>query len=181
MWTIFKVFIEFVTILLPFYVLVFWPRSMRDLSSLTRDRTRTPCVGRWSLNHWTAREVTYLFIFKLKYSWFTMLCYFQVYSKVIQLYIHVYIHTYIDIYIFFSRFFSIIGYYRILNIVPCCVLEFKQDLQALESRLWVCCCWSGLWHPSRLAMVMKGLSLCSLFPHCPDLPNCQPPTLLPNE
>ena len=28
MWTIFKVFIEFVTILLPFYVLVFWPRGM---------------------------------------------------------------------------------------------------------------------------------------------------------
>ena len=33
---------------------------------------------------------------------------FQVYSKVIQLYT----------YIFFFRFFSIIGYYKILNIVP---------------------------------------------------------------
>ena len=33
MWTIFKVFIEFVTILLLFYVLVFWPRGMWDLSS----------------------------------------------------------------------------------------------------------------------------------------------------
>ena len=22
-----------------------------------RDRTRTPCIGRWSLNHWTTREV----------------------------------------------------------------------------------------------------------------------------
>ena len=31
------------------------------------------------------------------------------YSKVIQVYI----------YIFFFRFFSIIGYYKILNIVPC--------------------------------------------------------------
>ena len=30
---------------------------MRDLSSLTKDRTRTPCIGRRSLNHWTAREV----------------------------------------------------------------------------------------------------------------------------
>ena len=57
MWTIFKVFIEFVTILPLFYVLVFWPRGMWDLSSLTRDRTHTPCTGRWSLNHWTAREV----------------------------------------------------------------------------------------------------------------------------
>ena len=32
MWTILKVFIEFVTILLRYYVLVFWPRGMWDLS-----------------------------------------------------------------------------------------------------------------------------------------------------
>ena len=37
MWTTFKVFIEFVTILLLFYVLVFWPRSMWDLNFLTRN------------------------------------------------------------------------------------------------------------------------------------------------
>ena len=37
MWTIFKVFIEFVTILLLFYVLVFWPRGMWDLSSPTKE------------------------------------------------------------------------------------------------------------------------------------------------
>ena len=35
--TIFKVFIEFVTILILFYVLVFLPQDMWDLSSLTRD------------------------------------------------------------------------------------------------------------------------------------------------
>ena len=35
----------------------FWPRGMWDLSSLTRDGTHTPCLGRQSLNHWTAREV----------------------------------------------------------------------------------------------------------------------------
>ena len=57
MWTIFKVFIEFVTILLLVYVLVFWSRGMWDLSSLTRHRTYTLCIGRRSLNHWTAREV----------------------------------------------------------------------------------------------------------------------------
>ena len=28
-----------------------------DLSSLTRDRTHTPCIGRPSFNHWTTREV----------------------------------------------------------------------------------------------------------------------------
>ena len=57
MWTIFNVFIEFVTILLLFYVLVFWLRGMWDLSSPTRDRTLTPCIKRQSLNHWTTREV----------------------------------------------------------------------------------------------------------------------------
>ena len=56
-WTIFKVFIEFVTILLLFYVLGFWPWGMWDLSSQTRDWTCTPCIGRRSLNHWTARQV----------------------------------------------------------------------------------------------------------------------------
>ena len=40
-----KVFIEFVTILLLFYVLVFWPRGLWDLSSPTRDQTQTPCSG----------------------------------------------------------------------------------------------------------------------------------------
>ena len=57
MWTSFKVFIEFVTILLLFYVLVFWPRGMWDLSSPTRDQTHTPCIGRRSLNNWTTREI----------------------------------------------------------------------------------------------------------------------------
>ena len=30
---------------------------MWDLSSPTRDQTRIPCIGRWILTHWTAREV----------------------------------------------------------------------------------------------------------------------------
>ena len=40
-----------------FYVLVLWPQGMWDLSSLTRDWTHIPCIGRRSLNHWTARSV----------------------------------------------------------------------------------------------------------------------------
>ena len=47
----FKVFIEFVTILFLFYVLALWSRGLWDLSSLTRDQTCTPCVGRLNLNH----------------------------------------------------------------------------------------------------------------------------------
>ena len=57
MWTVFKVFIEFVIILLLFYVLVFWPWGMWDLSSPTRNLICTPCIGRQSFNHWTTREV----------------------------------------------------------------------------------------------------------------------------
>ena len=57
MWTIFKVFIEFVTILLLFPVLVFWPGRTWGLISLTRNRTCIPCIGRQSLNPWTTREV----------------------------------------------------------------------------------------------------------------------------
>ena len=49
MWAIFKVFIEFVTILLLFYVLIFWPWGTWDLNFLLRDRTHIPCSGRWSL------------------------------------------------------------------------------------------------------------------------------------
>ena len=45
MWTIFKVFFEFVTILLLFHVLVFWPGSFLDLSSLTWDQTHAPALA----------------------------------------------------------------------------------------------------------------------------------------
>ena len=57
-----KNFIEFVTILLLFYVclfafLFFWPRGFWDLSSPHRDQTHNPCIGRRGLNRWTVREV----------------------------------------------------------------------------------------------------------------------------
>ena len=42
MWTIFKAYIGFVTMLLLFYVLDFWPQGMWDLNSWTRDQTFTP-------------------------------------------------------------------------------------------------------------------------------------------
>ena len=34
-----------------------WPRSMWDLSALTKDGNCTPCLGRQSLNPWTTREI----------------------------------------------------------------------------------------------------------------------------
>ena len=44
MWTIFKVFIEFVTVLLLFMFWIFWPRGMWNLSFLTRDWTCFLCT-----------------------------------------------------------------------------------------------------------------------------------------
>ena len=57
MWTIFKVFIEFVTILFLVCALVFWLRGTWDLSPPNRDESHIPHIGRWSLNHCAAREV----------------------------------------------------------------------------------------------------------------------------
>ena len=54
MWTILKDFIEFVTTLLPFYILGSWPQGMWDPSSLTRVWTCTLCIRRQSPNNWTA-------------------------------------------------------------------------------------------------------------------------------
>ena len=59
----FTVFIEFVTILCLFYVVVFWSQGMWDLSYLTRNQTHIPCT---ELNHWTTRDIpnSWLFINK---------------------------------------------------------------------------------------------------------------------
>ena len=57
-WTIFKVFLEFVTILLLFFMFwVFGHKACGDLSSPTRVQTCVTCVRRQSLNRWTTREV----------------------------------------------------------------------------------------------------------------------------
>ena len=46
MWTIFKVFVEFVTILLLYYVLVFWPQGTGDLSCPRGGNLHRLCIGR---------------------------------------------------------------------------------------------------------------------------------------
>ena len=55
MQTIFKVFIEFVTILLLFYVLEFWLWGMRDLAPQLGIQPTPSALE--VCNHWTAREV----------------------------------------------------------------------------------------------------------------------------
>ena len=60
MWTIFKDFIEFVTVFLLFLCFVSWPQGIHDLSTLTQDWIHSPCTGRRSFNHWTAREYSFI-------------------------------------------------------------------------------------------------------------------------
>ena len=50
--TIFKVFIEFVTILLLFYLFIYFGHEACGILV-----SCTFCIGRWSHNHWTTREV----------------------------------------------------------------------------------------------------------------------------
>ena len=45
-WTIFKIFVEFVAILLLFYLFIFWSQGIWDLDSPPRDQTHTLCIGR---------------------------------------------------------------------------------------------------------------------------------------
>ena len=60
----------------------------------------------------------------------------------IQLYIYIYIYIY---FFFFFRFFSIIGGYKILNIVPCAILVGPYCLSILYV---CCCCWVSRWATS---------------------------------
>lgn len=58
--TIRKAFVEFVTILLLFYVLGFGPQGMCELTSLTRVQTCIPCIIRWILNHQTTGKSRFM-------------------------------------------------------------------------------------------------------------------------
>ena len=39
------------------------------LTNRSKDRTHMPCIGRWSLRHWTAREIPTLSVCKRLKSW----------------------------------------------------------------------------------------------------------------
>ena len=63
--TIYKVFIEFVTTLLLFCVLVFWHQGMWGSKIPDQKLNCTPYIGRQSLDHWTTKEVLSLAAFKI--------------------------------------------------------------------------------------------------------------------
>ena len=69
-----KVFTEFVTILLLFYVLFFGPWGPWDLSFLTRSWTHTTFIGRQVPNHWTAREVPVVQFLVVRSTWGDFQC-----------------------------------------------------------------------------------------------------------
>ena len=54
---LFKVFFEVFTILLIFYVSVFWLSRMWYYNPSIRVLTHNPCIGRWCSNHCITREV----------------------------------------------------------------------------------------------------------------------------
>ena len=52
-------------VLFLFYVLVFWSRGLWDLNFPSRDSTCILCIGKWRLNHCTAREVPIVWTFEV--------------------------------------------------------------------------------------------------------------------
>ena len=56
-----KVFISVVTLLFLFYVLIFWPLGMWDVSSLTRDWTTAPALEDKVLTTGSPRKSLYIF------------------------------------------------------------------------------------------------------------------------
>ena len=63
MWTIFKVFIEFITILLQSYVLFFLATRYVWSQLPDQDWNLTSCIGKWSINPWITREVPIYLLF----------------------------------------------------------------------------------------------------------------------
>ena len=55
-WAILKVFVEFFTILLLFYVLILWLQDVWDLSPWPGLKPTAPALERQSLNQWATRE-----------------------------------------------------------------------------------------------------------------------------
>ena len=75
MWTIFKIFIEFVTILFLFYVLDFWARGMWDLSSLDQGSNLHPL-------HWKVKSF---------FFFFNLISFTSVFFKILFIYLFIYL------------------------------------------------------------------------------------------
>ena len=116
----------------------FWPQDMQEHSSQMRDGTSTPCIGRWCLNYWTARDVPDV-IFKS-----------QSYSSIFFLKKKLFVHLAVLGLPFCSRAFSSCGEWGLL----CSWSGFSRcGAYARECGLNNCDAWawlpSGMWDLSR--------------------------------
>ena len=95
--------------------------SSKSISSITFSPL-SPCVGVGSLHNISKFFVVIFFKVSWRYSWFTRLVYFLLYSKVIELCTHT--HS------FLFGFFSRIDYHRILGRALCAIC---RSLLAIHS------------------------------------------------
>ena len=79
------------------------------------EKTKSRGGKEWSHREWGELPAIFVLFFSsqilLKYSWFTMLCWFLLCSK----------FTVTCIYLYFFVFLSTVVYHRILNIAPCTI------------------------------------------------------------
>lgn len=98
--------------MLLFYVLVFWPWGIWDLSPDTRDWSHISCIGRLSLNHCTTKGILRKLLFIYLYGSIVDLNTVLVSGIYQNDHAHIYV-----IYIFFFQFFFIIVYQKAFS--PC--------------------------------------------------------------
>ena len=92
-----------------------------------------------------------LIFLRLKYSWSTVMCQFQVYSKVIQLHTHTHTHTHTHIH------FQILFHHRLLQETEYGSLCYTGDS-----------CWLS---------ILYYIVVCICLPYTPNLSLPPPPTL----
>ena len=114
---------------------VFWLQGMWDLSSLTGDQTCTPCIERWSLNHWTTREVLRLFLSVIEmsdfYCWIAY-CSFQFCQFCFMYFRALLLHVYTFIMCIFSWYSDSSVIIRCLSLSLVTFFVFKSLLSDIN-------------------------------------------------
>ena len=137
---------------------VFWLQGMWDLSSLTGDQTCTPCIERWSLNHWTTREVLRLFLSVIEmsdfYCWIAY-CSFQFCQFCFMYFRALLLHVYTFIMCIFSWYSDSSVIIRCLSLSLVTFFVFKSllsDINIAIPALYV----ERQWHPTPVLLPGKS-------------------------
>ena len=117
-----------------FYFFFFWPWGMWDLTSLTRDQTDMPCIGRLRLDPWAAREVPVCkclssFILELK----CLTCFLETGLPWVSITICLYLQT------------------KLQHLTQCFIIYFLFSLNFQLYQLIICLQVSGHWSADVLA------------------------------